>query len=39
LDDTNDIKNKYNYDWLKDANHDCSWEEKSWRNGCAIFRK
>jgi len=39
LDDTNDIKNKYNYAWLKDSNHDCLWEEKSWRNGCAIFRK
>jgi len=39
LDDTNDIKNKHNYDWLKDFNYDCVWEEKSWRNGCAVFRK
>lgn len=39
LDDINDIKNKYNYDWLKDSGHDCLWEEGEWRNGCAIFRK
>lgn len=39
LDDINDIKNKYNYDWLKDTNHDCIWEEKTWRNGSAIFKK
>ena len=39
LDDTNDIKNKYNYDWLMEAAHDCLWQEKAWRNGCAIFMK
>lgn len=39
LDDTNDIKNKHNYDWLKDSGHDCLWEERGWRNGCAIFKK
>jgi len=39
LDDTNDIKNKHNYDWLKDSGYDCLWDEKEWRNGSAIFRK
>lgn len=39
LDDTNDIKNKYGYDWLMETAHDCLWQEKTWRNGCAIFRK
>ena len=39
LDDTNDIKNYGNYQWLKTAGHPILWEEPSWRNGCAIFRK
>lgn len=39
LDDTNDIKNYGNYEWLKTSGHDLLWEEKSWRNGSAIFRK
>ena len=39
LDDINDIKNKINYNWLKECGHDCLWEEKTWRNGSAIFKK
>jgi hypothetical protein len=39
LDDTNDIKNYGNYQWLKTSGHDLLWEEQSWRNGSAIFRK
>jgi hypothetical protein len=39
LDDTNDIKNYGNYQWLKTAGHNLLWEEWDWRNGCAIFRK
>ena len=39
LDDVNDIKNYGNYQWLKTAGHNLLWEEKSWRNGSAIFRK
>jgi predicted O-methyltransferase YrrM len=39
LDDTNDIKNYGNYQWLKTAGHGLLWEEQSWRNGSAIFRK
>jgi hypothetical protein len=39
LDDTNDIKNYGNYQWLKTAGHNLLWEEWGWRNGCAIFRK
>ena len=39
LDDTNDIKNYRNYEWLKASNHNLLWEDQSWRNGCAIFRK
>ncbi|NDD54624.1 hypothetical protein EBZ39_12240 [bacterium] len=39
LDDTNDIKNQANYQWLKTAGYSILWEEPSFRNGCAIFRK
>jgi hypothetical protein len=39
LDDTNDIKNYENYQWLKASGHNLLWEEWGWRNGCAIFRK
>lgn len=39
LDDTNDIKNHGNYQWLKTAGYSILWEEPSFRNGCAIFRK
>jgi hypothetical protein len=39
LDDTNDIKNYGNYQWLKTSGHPLLWEEQSWRNGCAIFKK
>jgi hypothetical protein len=39
LDDINDIKNYHNYHWLKDSNFDCVWENKSYRNGSAIFKK
>ena len=39
LDDTNDIKNYGNCQWLKTAGHPLLWEEQSWRNGCAIFKK
>lgn len=39
LDDTNDIKNHANYQWLKTAGYSILWEEPSFRNGCAIFRK
>jgi hypothetical protein len=39
LDDINDIKNYGNHQWLKTAGNPVLWEEPSWRNGCAIFRK
>ncbi|NBX98021.1 hypothetical protein EBQ81_04120 [bacterium] len=39
LDDINDIKNHWNFNWLKEAGHDLLWVDKAWRNGCAIFRK
>ncbi len=39
LDDTNDIKNHGNYQWLKTAGYPLLWEEPYWRNGCAIFKK
>jgi hypothetical protein len=39
LDDTNDIKNHSNYEWLKSWEYELIWENKGWRNGCAIFRK
>ena len=39
LDDINAAKNYGNYNWLKTAGHPVLWEEPSWRNGCAIFRK
>jgi hypothetical protein len=39
LDDTNDIKNHGNYEWLKISGHELIWENKGWRNGCAIFAK
>lgn len=39
LDDVNDIKNHANYSWLKDNGHALLWQELSWRNGSAVFRK
>ena len=39
LDDVNAAKNHGNYQRLKTAGHSLLWEEQSWRNGCAIFRK
>jgi 23S rRNA (adenine2503-C2)-methyltransferase len=39
INDTNDIKNYGNYQWLKTSGHPVLWEEQSWRNGCAIFKK
>lgn len=39
LDDINDIKNYCNYEWLKTSGHELIWENKDWRNGCAIFGK
>ena len=39
LDDINDIKNYHNYHWFKDSNFDCVWEDRSYRNGSAIFKK
>lgn len=39
LDDINDIKNHGNYEWLKRCKHELIWENKGWRNGCAIFKK
>lgn len=39
LDDTNDIKNYRNYEWLEASGHNLLWKDQAWRNGCAIFRK
>ena len=39
LDDVNDIKNYGNYQWLKTEGHPVLWEDQSWRNGSAIFKK
>lgn len=39
MDDVNDIKNHSNYSWLKENGHALLWQELSWRNGSAIFKK